>query len=92
MVDIPANPDHGKVQELKVEDLPEVDPLIRHLSEEQMIEVAEKLFVTIAKRLKEQSTTIKQVFNKPEYITVIPNFEDEKDVATVLPTRLIEGL
>ena len=76
MVDIPANPDHGKVQELKVEDLPDVDPLIRHLSEEQMIEVAERVFVTIAQKLSVLSTSIMQVFNKPEYITVIPNFED----------------
>lgn len=57
-----------------------------------MIEIAEKVFISIARQLSMRQTSIKTLFNKPDYITMIAFFDGEQNVATILPTKLIEGL
>lgn len=57
-----------------------------------MIEIAEKVFISIARQLGMRQTSIKTLFNKPDYITKIAFFDGEQNVATILPTKLIEGL
>ena len=45
------------------------------LDEEEMIEIAERVFVSIARQLSIRETCIKTLFNKPEYVTKIAFFD-----------------
>ncbi|CDW86057.1 UNKNOWN [Stylonychia lemnae] len=51
------------------------------ITEDQMLDIAEQVFQTLADSLKSQNMTVKQAFG--EYIQVIDQLEDEKDVLVI---------
>ena len=59
------------------------DQLDMEITEEQMLDTAEQIFVLIAQCLQQKNLTVRDTFGSEDLIHVLEEFEGEQDVAVM---------